>query len=541
MMKRWLGSFFVLLILLLVCGCGAEQPAENDKNATPEVQQNAEENVYKFTKSVVTFDYPTGGFTRDINGWETKCGNVTICFSGACAEGERETATSDIITLYTALAERIPVGGTEIEIHVHGGSYRPGNFSGVLYTGMDELGTVEFAASLVQAVFGTEVSYSLCYALGAEMLGEAAEMPEMSVEEALTLCDSDPVYLDLNYACFLENYADEETLCKVRTLALVFYQSLTQEDKTELFVNYSNALFRRHLNAYFAAHGKAAYENTELDGMKFYPCGGDVRLVWEDAYAVFYVYDDFKVLHKDFCEMNGVEDYMNSTYEDLRYIVTSYLLQAAEMERLVGHLDQSEAEEKIPVLFNRDHRYGDSAGAVYSYDNNNIYVFAFEAYAHEYVHYLTRGMVKTPWLRELFSFYYTERPGDSRVYWTAEKTQYLHENVYPNDADASVNYEIYLSVVDYLGRPLDFDNFEDLLYLYEAALVKMDHFDRIKTNGSLIGKTSFAAYLVELADEVSMQKAVYYDMPTEVYGKDWGALISDWQVKLENEYAWLME
>ncbi|MBR3704132.1 MAG: hypothetical protein IKM11_01400 [Oscillospiraceae bacterium] len=531
-MKRWLGVFQVMLMLLLICGCGAEYPEENEESPAVGMQQGSDEHVYEFTKSVVVFDYPTGEFTRDINGWETKCGNVTIRFSGMCAEGERETAASDIITLYTALAELMSVDSTEIEIHVCDGSYRCGNFGGVLYTGIDELGTVEFAASLVQTVFGTEVSYSLCYALGVQLLGKAAEFPEMPVEGALTLCDSDPAYLDLNYACFLENYTDEETLCKVRTLALDFYRSLTQEDKTELFVNYSDALFRQHLNAYLTAHGKATYDNTELDGVKFYPCGGDVRLVWEDAYAVFYVYDDFEVLHKTFCEMNGVEDYMNSTYEDLRYIVASYSLQAAEMERLVGHLDQSGTEEKIPVLFNRDHRYGDSAGGVYSYDHNNMYLFAFESYAHEYVHYLTRGMVKTPWLRELFSFYYTERPGDPRIYWTAEKTQY--QTTMSDD-------EIYRAVVEHLGRPLDFDSFEDILYLYEATLVKLNHFDRIKTNGSVIGKTSFAAYLVDFADEASMQRAVYYDIPGEVYGKSWDALIGDWQAKLETEYAWIVE
>ena len=532
---RYLYLSLMAVTCLILAGCGQTNNLRNDSNnIRVEESERPEQESYQYTKAPVVFEYPTGDFNRDINGWEVKQGNLTIRFSGACSEVVRDQAVSDIKKLYTSLESYFPAVDVMLEVHVADGSYTPGNYNGVLYTGMNELGTVEFAASLAQAVFGREVSYSLCYALGTEMLGETAELPEMSVEDALTLCDSDQVYLDLNYACFVENYSDAETVSKVRALALDFYQSLSQDDKIELFENYSDALFRQHLNDYLAAHDKAVYENTELYGMKFYPCGGDVRLVWEDAYAVFYLYDDFAVLHKDFCQMNGVEDYMNSSYEDLRYIVTSYFLQATEMRQLVGHLEQNSADEKIPVLFNRNHRYGDSAGAVYSYDNNNIYIFAFESYAHEYVHYLTRDMVKSQWLRELFSHYYTERPGDPQVYWTAEKTQYLHETTLSDD-------EVYCAVIEYLGRPLDFDNFEDVLYLYEAKLVKLDHFDRIKTNGSVIGKTSFAAYLVTLADEASMQRAVYYDIPSEVYGKSWDVLIADWQSKLENEYAWIQE
>lgn len=91
-----------------------------------------------------------------------------------------------------------------------------------------------------------------------------------AVEDALTLCETSPIHLDMNYACFQPCYADEETLSKVKTLALDFYRSLAEEAKQELLAGYTDDLFRQRFNDYLAANGRSGAENSGLEDIAFY-------------------------------------------------------------------------------------------------------------------------------------------------------------------------------------------------------------------------------------------------------------------------------
>lgn len=529
-------SLALVLLCLLLSACGAQ----TDTNLLPKDGDESAQ-TYLYTQASVSFDDPNGNIAQDKYGWETVQNGFTFRFTGKISEEERDDAVNRILQMIDLIEDRFEITPASRIICICDTTYLPGIYNGILYTGSSELYTQEFGACLIQYIFGPEVNYGLCYALGVELMqamGGTVEGTEGTIEDALKLCDDAPVYLDMNYACFLSAYADEVTLSRVKTLALDFYHSLAQDEKIELFSDYSNVLYRKKLNAYLNAHGKTSYDNTDLDGIIFYPCGGKIRLAWEDPYAEFYLYDDYTVMYG----FQGSDlDYVNSGYENLRYLVRCYCLQAAEMERTAGHLEQEDRVQKVPVLLVRDPATERYAGCAYYMSENLIKLFYLDGYAHEYVHYLTRDAVPIKaWLLELLPCYCTQQPGEPMIAWNASAARESYENLDPKDPADADAYAFYAAVTEHLDHPFDWNDPEDFRYFYDAYMVAYNQFDRIKTRGGLIGHGAFAQYLASLAGEQAMMEAIYNNTPVEIFGKNWDALIDEWQEKLIGEHGWIL-
>lgn len=386
-------------------------------------------------------------------------------------------------------------------------------------------------------LFGHEVSYGLCYAFGAELAGEAGypvENPTATTEQALALCEGKREYLDMNYACFIAPYADEETISAVKTLAVDFYSALTQDARNDLMRNYSNALFSEHLSAYLTAHGLESYDNSDLEGVCCYPCGGKMRLAWEDAYAKFYVFADYEMRYKD--TYDGVEiDPTNASYYYFRQMVSDFRCEGEMMDNMVGRFETDELHAiKCHVLFENSYNSLVSAGA-YSMQDGYIRLYSTNAYAHEYVHYVTRDYMssilelrESRWRGEAMANFCSMRPGVGDGVAYAE----IFETRVANDANTVLVIEI---VEKYLDRPID-EN--DLLFYINASIVAEDLFSGLDGSGTF-APTSFSNYIADLVGDDKALEALYYDKPVEIFGKTWSVLQNEWKAWLESEFAWV--
>ena len=265
-----------------------------------------------------------------------------------------------------------------------------------------------------------------------------------------------------------------------------------------------------------------------------------MRLVWEDPYAVFYLHDTFTVKYNSYDKRMGVNDLLNSEYEHFRYVVTCYRLQAEEMERIMGHMETEGQAEKVPVLFIRDATYEQSWGGVFLGADSSIRIYQYISYSHEYVHYLTRGMVMEEWLREIFANYCTLRAGDPLISWRIDSTRAVYEDETATGPAANARKSHMEKVEAHLGHPFDWTNPDDFTCQNNAFLVTTQQLDTIQEHSGEQAMTSFATYLASTYGEDAMMQAIYYDIPYETLGKDWNELIADWKVWMNQEYAWIL-
>lgn len=533
---RYLLGLLLAAVLLFAAGCSTEIQES-------EIPLPDEAPSYEYTETVVLFQEPEGEHYQSV-GWETKIGTTTVQITEDISEEKRDAIITEITRILELCKKQLGETRTQCTIKIREGSYTPWSYDHILYIGYENLNTQEFTVGLGQMLFGHEVNYGLCYGFGVALAQEAGYPVDdiaVTVAQALTLCKTSPYHLDLNYACFVPDYADEETLPKVKALAVDFYQSLTQEAKRDLTENFTNALFRQYLNEYLAEHGQESYTNSDLDGIYFYPCGDELRLVWEDPYAVFYLFDYYTVRYNPYDLLNGVDDFLNSCYENFRYIAACYQLQAEEMERTAGCLEIAGKENKVSVLFVRDAAEELRGAATFNYQDNKIRMFSYHAYQHEYVHYLTRASAATvAWKYELFTAYFTERPGDPRIYWPNLLNRDTFESADPSQPRAAKLIEFANKVYESLDHPFDWSNREDCEYFNHAYIVAFDRFYNVKSDADIAPQTSFVNYLVDLVGEEAALLAIYYDDPVPTFGKNWDALISDWQTDVTEEYSWAM-
>lgn len=534
LVRHWIKGL-VAVMLLFAVGCSAGNQQNTDTKNDPPQQVDTKE-------VLVSISEPYGISYQDKGGAETTVGKLKIQFTSDITQEEIYSAVAEITRVMVLVEEQFGAVDVPCEMRICKGDYSPWSNNRVLYIGYDILQTQAFPGALGELLFGHEVNHGIYYGFGtvlAQELGYPTEDIAVTVEQALTLCETSPYHLDMNYACFVSNYADADTLPKVKALAIDFYQSLTQEERQELVTNYSGALYRTYLNRYLTAHGQKPYDNAELDGISFYPSGSQMRLAWEDSCAVFYLHKDYTVRYDTYDKIKGVGDYLNSGYENFRYLAASYRLQAEDMDRIVGYLETEDKEQKIDVLFIRDGTGEVYSGANYFFVDNLIKMYSHAPYAHEYIHYLTRDGASVVWLQELFACYFNERPGDPQIYWPIECNRDSFENADPAQPHGAKLLRLMDAVEQGLGRPFNWDNLGDFKYLNDAFVATFDQIRRVKSEGGLAAHTSFVHYLVDLVGEEDALWAVYYDTPVETFGKNWDQLISDWSEYLVTTYAWM--
>lgn len=532
-MKRLIA---LLLIGLLLTGCAKSQPQETAPTEAELVYQ----------QSKYTFGEPHGAAYGSQTNWWAESEDITYSFVGLAPREKWDGIWNEVVEETKAVLLSLESRFGEIQekrtVCTLFVPYAPRVNGSVLYIGRDRFQTLEYAIGLAQLAYGNEVNYGLLYALGTEIAQERGYPIEDAIpmEEALTICETAPVYLDMNYACFLENYADEETLTKVRTIAREFFASLSDNEKADLLSDYSDEKYCHYLNIFLNEKGKPAYDNSDLGGTRFFNGGEGNRLVWENEDAAFYVDVDYQeqILHE-----NIEKDILNSSYVQLRQLIVDYRMQASYFrDKFEGYATE---KRKPDVLFRKEisEKYG--ANGLFIPVDNEIILAAHAPFAHEYIHYLTQDMADSGedgWRWEMLAYYHSFVPGNPRLsYGWADDKMYLQSLNGAATTDAN-NYAILTAAREHLEHPLDLDSAEDYFYLNDVTAVARDRFDAVENNrAGSIYKISFFCYLNSRYGEEAAMKAIYENSPKETLASSWEALEADWEETLKSQYPWAMD
>ncbi len=542
-MKRLLLIFATLLAILL-CGCQEEilQPFSTvttaPSQATVPTQDTTVPPGFAYTEAEIVFTEPYGS-AYGVTGVQTSYHGITYGFRKEIFEAKREALIYQADAILSCLGSEFSVDVTQYSIWVRKDDYPVRVEGNNLYIGIDNIFDEEAVTGFAQLVLGREVNYGVLYAYAhslLEGLGYAVDTPACTLEEALSLCDTAPEYLDLSYPCFIEPYADEATQERVHTLALAFYGSLTDAEKRELLTAYTDESYCTYLSSFLQQNGKSAYDNSDLGGTYFYNGGEYVPLVWENDYASFYLKTDYAP------SGNGAyfpENWLTSSYANLRRWAEENILQTQAMEEAFGRFDTA-PEEKVPVIFTKQ-RYGASG---FYYPDGHIELFHDTVFMHEYAHYLLRNAPMEGWIDEGICQYYNYRPSAPEIYygwyWDVMSFQELDPNK-PSDKE-------WQDIIDltnaHISHAFDWNSLEDWIYfwnaniIYKGWLAKYDMVETKLNSNVYMMRACFLHYLVGIyGEEVTIDAAVY-NTPEETFGKTWDALLDEWEHYLLKTFNW---
>lgn len=533
MKKQFLGLYILAAFAAVLFFGSQMQKVEADTAQTVPEQ-------LPYSQVYISFSEPQGEVFNVKNGWGVDYNGVSYCFVNEISESDRNTTIRSAALLLQKIQDLAGILPDGCTMCIRQDDYLPRVQDHTLYIGFKNLDSPDFAIGLAQMVLGNEVPYGLEYAMGtriAEALGYPIESPAVNLDDALALCDTAPVYLDMNYACFLDVYADSETLPRLKQIALSFFDYLVENEKNDLFSNYSNEKYRAYLNGFLSANGKAGYDNSDLDGTVFYNGGQNIRLVWENRDGVFYVYEGYHVLYH---KKGPILDTVNSCYPDLRNLIKDYIAQAAYMREVLKDFEPN--TEPVTVKFIQNSRFNYYAGAMFL--GSEIQLYSVEAFQHEYGHYLLRERGIDNWLQECFCHYYTYAATTPELaymwYYDMITTQALD----PNNPEDAERYAFEQEIAQHLGHEVDWYSMDDYVYDWNAYLMRggKSLTGRLLDEKSGTGeKVCFFHFLTSLQTEKSTLQAIWENQPEEVFGKSWGALRLEWVEYCKKEFAWAQQ
>lgn len=482
-----------------------------------------EKNVY------VQFIDPCGTFSlNNFSGYGVDYNGVTYKLAGTLTEEECNRTVTETSACLDLIEDKVGAPEENYTVYVVDDYYVPYTDGNTLYFGYENIKTAEFATSIVQLVYGRDVNYGVLYGLGASIASERGyENSLTKLNDALSLCETAPEYLDLNYACFLDDYADNETQAKVKTLSVEFYKFLEANGKTDLLTGYSDSKRRSYFNEFLAANGKGEYNSSDLDGIYFYGGGNAIRLFWENEHAKFQLDDDFK----DYYQNGSMgEDPLNCGYTDLRKHIVAFEAQMLYIrERLAAYNDST---KKVTVKFNM-------TGYTYSFydvSTHSLNIGSICTIKHEYTHSVlnskygfTSGANATVIhsLVHYFSFY----PVDEQQSYLVQIMQDNIKNVY--GIDFPEYYEFLDKFTEKLGHEIDLFDVEDCFTYcdyYAKYFGVEDIYSVTKTHEHYC---SFANYLISRFGEEKVCDAAFNNRPVKVLGKTWEDIFSEWCAYLD--------
>ena len=373
-----------------------------------------------------------------------------------------------------------------------------------------------------------------------ESVGELAD--------ALSLRDTAPEYLDLNYACFSEYYADEETIERVKTIAVHFYQYIKEQKKTDVVKNYSDALLREYCNAFLTANGKPEYDNSDLDGIAVYGGGNALRLIWEDIGAKYHIENAFQENHLSVSRtnlLNGLyveEDLLNSGYKNLRELMVIYQ-ESIQFVREKLEPYGNMRENSVPVVFStKTEEYKNGNGGVYFGDKDEIYIHGALSYQHEYTHsmFCYRYEQIAGWLNECLATYfeyYVEQENNYAVLWDETFTKSLSSD----NLEEQERYAFERAIEQQLGHEVDWTSRADYVYMMNAYIAHYELYDNVMTRGGAATKISFMNFLVNKAGEQATIQAILDNKPKDAFGTYWMELVEEWESGIREEFQWVTE
>ncbi len=537
-MKRWIA---LILLVVLLTGCTQTQvPPATAPSTAPTTTVMPTLPTLEYEPDFCLFGEAYGYTYDSKRSNRTQYNGVTYQFSTNLDEQIRLEIVMECDKVIQYLLSSHPQWSHELTVCFRKEDYIPRVLDHTLFISTNHFKTESFAIAMAQMVFGHDVNYGLIYALGlktSQAFGYETALPTESLEEALTLCDRSPIFLDMNYACFLSDYADQNTLQAVKALAVHFYDWLEINEKLDLLTNYSDKTYCAYLSEFLTANGKPAYDNSDLNETIFYYGGPALRLVWENEDATYYVNYDFKVQYQ---EAHFPADMLKSGYANLRQLVVDYQLQIDYIEGILGKYESEDS--RVEVQFTERFVSQMYTAAQYTEYFNLIEMFSAGPFLHEYGHYLLRDTNIDSWMNELICYYFGYDPVNSQLsyQWEDLVTQFKHIST----ENPNVNAEALLMQVlrDRLGHSIRWEDQKDFNYIISGWVVATKAYPELTNpNGGGYCKYSFMTFLMEKAGQQKTLDAITGNTPEETFGTDWETLIAQWEAELRTEYAWLAE
>ncbi len=542
-MKRWIA---LLLLLALLTGCSQTNvPPDTVPTTVPTTTAEPTNPPttmpeLEFTSSYCNFGEAYGNTYDSKRSYTTVYRDVTYHFGSKLDKDLRPEIVAECDRVIAYLQGIHPNQEAQLTVCFKEGDYAPRVLDHTLYIGLNQYKTQDMAIGLTQMFFGHDVNYGIVYACGLETaraFGYEAEEAPATLQEALTLYDQAPEYLDLNYACFRTEYANQKYLKLVKTMAIHFYSWLTAQGKLDLLSDYSDAKYCQYLSQFLTENGKGPYDNSDLGETIFYYGGPAVRIVWENEDGIFYVNYEYKVQYQ---EAHFPGDMLKMTYKQLRQLVVDYQLQADYIEGILGHLENEDS--RVDIRFTERFVSQMYTAAQYTEYYNLIEMFAAGPFLHEYTHYLLRDTEIDLWLNELLAYYFGYHPVSSQLsyQWEDEITRFKYtatENPYLNAESLLIKV-----LKDNLDHPLDWSDPADFEYVISAYVVATQSYQELTNpNGGGYGKYSFMSWLMAKAGQEATIDAIMNGTPVSTFGKTWDQLRADWEAELRAEYDWLRE
>lgn len=521
--KTILYRIFSLFMIMFLMGCS-----------------NSDDLEITYTKGVVSFcEYDNRNWYNNSKelGTCAVAENVTYYFAAELEQEKVESYIRQTNAIIEKIEDEAGIEGENYEIYVCNVEYVPTTKEKILYTSYLDFETLDYVSGITQLVLGNHINYGLIYGYSASIADDLGyDISRMDLKEAFVVRQGHPQYLDLNYACFLEHFVAAEDIGKLKEIAVSYYEYLENEKCTDVLFDYTNEKHRNAFNDFLKVSGEKDYNNPEMDVLTFRSGGNSQTVVWEDPYSVFYMEKDFTVKALRPYEK---EDMLNSGYENLRKLALIYVDEGNWISEKV--LSYEREIVKVDTFFTKDEYYRNLTHyGTYDYTNNQIRVYRYDSYLHEYVHALFLENKRGDWQQECIAYYFGthhENPTGYEISLRSLEDEFLKENTELNP----VSTAFIQNVERRLGHVVEYSVQEDFMYKSNANAVFRNKLDDLKVELGGVEKLAFTQYLVSIYGEEVVINALMKDDANTYLGMDWDFLIEQWEEYLNTEFSWVLE
>lgn len=522
-MKSIRCGIFTLLMIMFLTGCS-----------------NSDDLEITYTKGTVSFcEYNNRNWNNNSKelGTCATAENVTYYFAVELEEEKLDDYVKQTNAIIEKIEDAAGIKGENYEIYVCNVEYVPTTEENILYTSYLDFESLDYVVGVTQLVLGNHINYGLLYGYSASIAeGLEYEVPRMDLKEAFAVRQGHPQYLDLNYACFLEHFVSIEDIEKLEEIAVSYYEYLETEKCTDVLFEYTSKKHRDAFNDFLRVNGEDDYNNPEMDVLTFRSGGNSLTVVWENPYSVFYMEKDFTVKALRPYEK---EDMLNSGYENFRKLALIYTEEGNWISEKI--LPYELEIVKADTFFTKDEYYRNLTHyGIYDYTHNQIRVYRYDSYLHEYVHALFMGNKRGNWQQECIAYYFGthhENPTEYEIFLRNAEDEFLKENPEWNP----VSTAFIQNVERKIGHAIDYSVQEDFMYKSNAFAVFRNKLDDLKEELGGREKLAFTQYLVSIYEEENTINALMKDDANTYLGKDWDSLIEQWKEYLDKEFSWVLE
>lgn len=461
--------------------------------------------------------------------------HITYYFAAELTDAQLKEYVKETNKLLLQLEESAKIEGREYDIYVCNVDYITTVDGNILYTSYSNFGSLEYVRGIAQLIYGNETNYGLLYGYAASFAKEYGfEVETGGLAEALKLRETNPEYLDMNYACFNDHYVEQENIEKLQVIATNYYSYLEKNKKTDLLRDFSDEKHREYFNAFLKANGVERYDNSDLDGIYVYAGGNAAELIWTDHVGTYCLEEGFEpsFLHK-FIE----SDPFNSGYANLRELMLDYQVQRQFLKDHFALYDIN--MEPIRIVFTESGKYSEGAPGWIPGDAT-IQVYMPANMQQTYVdRILLQEAHGERWLWLCLMTYYVYYPGDAGgSFFIEAESEFIKELKNNPDQDKEM-YELVKKMEEQLGHSLDISNREDCIFYFDALLAEAGVSELpMESKNYVMEQCSFTCYLVDLVGEENAIKAMLSGEAESTFGKSWEELQDEWENYIRTKFTW---